>query len=179
MSPEEIRYYRIYQKYFNQILTYIRSKLFCIGLPGDLAEDLTQDVFQILWRRWDENQYKTEETLLKWLYNTAYKKLLEEQRSEEAMQYGNIDDHEDEIITSGGIADIEEQLTSDARLKELEAFLGTQLSQLLLLIADGYKYRECAKILKIPLGTVCSVVHRLRQEMKKPGNREKIKRILT
>ncbi|MBR3998062.1 MAG: sigma-70 family RNA polymerase sigma factor [Clostridia bacterium] len=178
MSSEEIRYNGIYKKYYGRIYTYIHAKLLVSGLPVDLAEDLTQSAFQILWRRWDENRYKTDENLLKWLYNTANNKLMEVRRSEDALQHESIEDHEDDFLANEGSPDIEEQLTSDIRLQELQEILGTPQNQLLILISNGYKYQECARILKIPIGTVCSMVHRLRREMKKPKNRKKIDKIM-
>ena len=178
MSPEETRYHDIFDKSYSKILTYVRAQLYISGLSGDLAEDLTQSVFQTLWIKWDENRYKTDEILLKWLYNTANNKLLESRRSEDAVQHENIDEHERDLVTPGGIPDIDEQLSSDVRLKELEALLGPQLSQLLILISDGYKYRECSRILGIPIGTVGVMLNRLRKQMKKPENRKKIEKIL-
>ena len=48
MSPEELRFHGIYQKYFSKILTYVKAKLSVAGLPGNIAEDLVQGAFTIL-----------------------------------------------------------------------------------------------------------------------------------
>ena len=149
MSPAEIRYQEIFEKYYNKILTYIHARLYVFGLSGDLDEDLTQSVFQTLWQKWDENRYKTDEILLRWLYNTANYKLQEAHRSEDAMEHENIDDHEWDLAAPDRIGEIDERLTNDAQMRELEAFLEPRLCRLLTLIADGYRYRECARILGI------------------------------
>ena len=178
MSPEELRFHGIYQKYFSKILTYVKAKLSVAGLPGNIAEDLVQGAFTILWLKWDENQFKTDEILLKWLYNTANNKLMESYRSEDAQQHDTIEAHERDLMSPGGITEIEEQVASEVRMRELEAFLGEQSCRIIQLIADGYKYKECAEILQVPIGTICGMVHRIREEMKKPENAEKIKKIL-
>ena len=178
MSPEELRFHEIYQKYFSKVLIYVKAKLSVMRLPGNIAEDLIQSVFTILWLKWDENQFKTDEILLKWLYNTANNKLLESRKSKDARQHEDVDEHERDLVSQGGITEIEEQVSSEASLRELEAILGEQPCRLIRMIADGYKYQECAEILQVPLGTICGMVHSIREEMKKPENAEKIRKIL-
>ena len=94
------------------------------------------------------------------------------------MEHENIDDHEWDLAAPDRIGEIDERLTNDAQMRELEAFLEPRLCRLLTLIADGYRYRECARILGIPDGTIGPTLKRMREKMKKPENRKKIDKIL-
>lgn len=178
MSPEETRYHDIFDKYYNTILTYIHAHLYISRVQEHLADDITQNVFAVLWLKWPENQYKTDEMLLRWLYNTAYNKILEAGRSEDALQHENIDDHEEAQATYGGVGETDEQLNHEELLKEMESLLAPEYRELPRMIDEGYKYRECAKRLGIPASTVGVVLHRLRKEMQKPENRKKFEKYL-
>jgi len=178
MSTEDTRFTEIYNKYYSKVLTVINAKLHVSSLSGHLAEDIAQDVFKTLWRRWEELQYTTDEMLFKWLLNVTNKKFLELQRSEDVIEHENIDDHERDLEVHGGINDVEEQLDADSMWAGLESLMDPQSCRLLRLITNGYKYRECAAMMGIPLGTVCGMLHRLRKDMKKPDNHKKLEKIL-
>lgn len=178
MSTEDIRYNAIYTKYAGKVFNYIRAKLQISALPANLAEDILQEIFTVLWNKWDENKYKTDEVLYQWLLNTAGKKLKEAQRGEDSKDHENIDDHERDLRIHGGIDDSEDRLTADAMWTELEKHFDPQICRLLRLITDGYKYRECAEKMDIPLGTVCVLLHRFRKELKKTEKRKTLENIL-
>ena len=178
MTTEDARYTAIYTEYAGKVLVYVRAQLRVSSLPAHLAEDILQDVFAVLWNKWHDNQYKTDEVLYQWLLNTAGKKIRETQRSEDSKEHENIDDHERDLRIHDGIDDAEERLNADAIWAEMKKHFDPQICQLLRLITDGHKYRECAEQMQIPLGTVCVLLHRFRKELKKPEKRQILERIM-
>ena len=140
--------------------------------PKELKRLSRTELLEMLLQQVEENEALRSEL------EEANNKLMESYRSEDAQQHDTIEAHERDLVSPGGITEIEEQVASEARMRELEAFLGEQSCRIIQLIADGYKYKECAEILQVPIGTICGMVHRIREEMKKPENAEKIKKIL-
>ena len=58
----------LYNKYLNQIIRYI---IVYHDIDENYASDIAQDVFSVLWKKWNKLRDKDEKIIVSWIYETA------------------------------------------------------------------------------------------------------------
>ena len=103
---------QIYRSFYHSILRYI---VIHRGFHVQDAEDITQEVFSLLWQKRDSLHYDNEKQILCWLYETAKIK---------SMEYSRLHAHRIKTISLGDFEDslplIFEKGDEFIRLQELE-----------------------------------------------------------
>jgi RNA polymerase sigma factor (sigma-70 family) len=134
--------------------------------PAD-AEDLAQEVFLVMWRRWAD--YDAERPLRPWLAGIAFKVAHDYRRRSGREVPGGLVDAEDQAPGA------EEHLaTSRARTLVLRALSSLPEKQRTLIVMhdlDGASMREIADILSVPLFTAYSRLRSARQAFAKAVRR--------
>ncbi|MBP7052127.1 MAG: RNA polymerase sigma factor [Phycisphaerae bacterium] len=157
------------EAYVEVVDTHYRSVYrFLLFLGGDahLAEDLTQEVFASAWRSLDG--FRGDSSIRTWLHRIAYHAFLDAQRRRErdktlagALSGCDCDVADDPL--AGIVAD---ECVSQVAL----ALQGLDLDErtaLLLHYVDGQSYREMARTLRRPNGTVKWITSRALENLRK------------
>ena len=124
------------------------------GVPDSDVDDLVQEVFLVLWRRWDA--YDQDRPLRPWLRGIAARVALKHLSREHARRevLGGIIDRPDEAPT------VEELIDADSRRALLLGVLASlpekQRNVILLHEVEGMPMREVADALEVPLKTAHS-----------------------
>src|ERR687892_5268 len=110
-------------------------------------------------------RFRGESSLGTWLYRIAYNACLDElERSRRVVQLPL----EDEIVEAGPRTEPGEVVPRRADLVEaLAALPAEDRAAVLLVDAQGFDYREAARVLEIPEGTVASRLNRARRALRR------------
>ena len=133
------------------------------GVSDSDVDDLVQEVFLVLWRRWDA--YDRHRPLRPWLRGIAARVALKHRSREGARREipGGIIDPPDDTPT------VEERIDSDSRrallLRVLACLPEKQRDVILLHEVEGMTMREVANALEVPLKTAHSRLRTGRQEL--------------
>lgn len=152
---------------FGQLLKNHERRVFTLIIRmvwhKETAEDLAQESF---WKAWKNlKQFNTELAFGPWInriaINTALDWLRKKKKEFLGTEATDIDDLPEEHEPA-----IEEQVASE----EVEAALGKLPSHYRSVITlhylEGYSYEETAKLMKIPIGTIRTYIHRAKKQMK-------------
>ncbi len=128
-----------------------------------LAEDLVQETFLQAWRSFD--RYEAGTNCRAWLY-----KILFHVMSQQRRRAGRQPNHvalEAAPASALGSSDAPADVLRTRRIQEaFDALAEPQRSVLLLADVEGFRYREIAEVLEIPVGTVMSRLSRARAHMR-------------
>jgi RNA polymerase sigma-70 factor, ECF subfamily len=141
---------------------FVRNILMGYCRDADLANDLTQDVMILALRGKDKftpgPQYS--ESINAWLSRLARNRYIDHYRSAKKRITQDLD-------LAKGVADnTENRLMFDDYAKKLQRVLTKRDCNTLMLLGNGYKYREIAQIMGMSEGTVKSSVHSARKRIK-------------
>jgi RNA polymerase sigma-70 factor (ECF subfamily) len=137
------------------------------------AEDLVQETYMKAWRAFDTfdlREFGIKPWLLRILHNTFINRSTRESRAPKATDQQNLeqmyeDTHTAATLEGPPVLDYEHL---DAEVKEAIESLQPEFRSVLLLWATmEHSYQEIADILKVPIGTVMSRLHRARQHLTK------------
>jgi RNA polymerase sigma-70 factor (ECF subfamily) len=152
---------------FENEFDYVYRALKRHGVNASDAEDLAQEVFLVMWRRWAD--YDTERPLRPWLAGIAFKVAHDHRRRSGREVPGGLVDAEDQAPGA------EEHLASArARSLVLKALASLPEKQRTLIVMhdlDGASMREIADTLAVPLFTAYSRLRSARQAFAKSVRR--------
>jgi RNA polymerase sigma factor (sigma-70 family) len=152
---------------FETEFDYVYRALKRHGVNASDAEDLAQEVFLVMWRRWAD--YDTERPLRPWLAGIAFKVAHDHRRRAGREVPGGLVDAEDQAPGA------EEHLASArARSLVLKALASLPEKQRTLIVMhdlDGASMREIADTLAVPLFTAYSRLRSARQAFAKSVRR--------
>jgi RNA polymerase sigma factor (sigma-70 family) len=152
---------------FETEFDYVYRALKRHGVNASDAEDLAQEVFLVMWRRWAD--YDTERPLRPWLAGIAFKVAHDHRRRSGREVPGGLVDAEDQAPGA------EEHLASArARSLVLKALASLPEKQRTLIVMhdlDGASMREIADTLAVPLFTAYSRLRSARQAFAKSVRR--------
>jgi len=153
---------------------YPRLWRFSLFLTGDKAnaDDLSQDT--ALRALDNAEKFRPDTNFDSWVFTIARRIWLNEKRSEKVRRAGGLVSI-DQIEIVSIEADPEMNIIIRQLLTEIMALPESQRIVVLMAYVEGYRYREVAEILDIPIGTVMS---RLASARKKLSSIEKPKRAL-
>src|SRR5687767_3070439 len=152
--PEFTQTARAFEEQYDYLYRAVRR----FGVPESDVEDLVQEVFLVMWRRWAE--YEPQRPLRPWLAGIAFhiaQKHLSRGRRE--VPRGEVDredesPHPDERLAAARSRDI-----------ALRALAGLPAKQKVVLVMhdlDGVEMRDVARALQVPLFTAYSRLRRAR-----------------
>lgn len=153
MSQQETR---------NELIRLIpRLRRFAMVLTGSAADadDLVQDALERGLTRL--HQWRPGTRLDSWMFRIAHTVRLNQLRDNRSGAYRDIADFEHELGVDEAPR-IEARLTLQAVRREVARLPEPQRIVLVLVCVEGFKYREAAEILEIPVGTVMSRLARAR-----------------
>ena len=129
------------------------------------AKDLVQDTFV---KALENAEQFTGGSLLSWLFRILQNRDIDMMRSSKVKEWLYTD------TLSGNEVSVAATQDSSMEFKDLERVLETLPPQdqlMINLVAQQFKYEEIAEMLDIPMGTVMSHLHRLRNHLRKTTGR--------
>ena len=156
---------------FDNMVKSQQSRLFHFVLrqvfdPCD-ADDLTQQTFVEAWRCY--SSYRGDATLHTWLFGIARNLVRNHQRRLPSRRYEFVSEDHLEFRACDDLspAEVVEQRTRVRKLNMALRSLDPEMREALLLVTvDGMSYREAARMLGIPVGTVRSRISRGRAQLR-------------
>ena len=141
-----------------------RMRRFAYGLSGsmEVAEDLVQEACaRLLSSAGDKTGY-----LDRWLFRTIRNLHVDGLRSQ---QVGERYRHKLEPVPDDGARNEERRTEASLELEQVRGLIARlppeQREVLLLIGVEGYSYKECSRLLDLPIGTVTSRVARARRQL--------------
>lgn len=149
--------------HFRALLRYAASLL---GNEDD-AQELTQETFFEAWRCFD--RYEPGTNCKAWLFR-IFRNLLSNRRRRERLA-GQVVELDAQESPDTLLSDRATQPTSFDEIESGEIIaalrsLPRDHQDVLVLLMEGYAYREIAELLHIPIGTVMSRIHRAREALR-------------
>jgi RNA polymerase sigma-70 factor (ECF subfamily) len=144
-----------------------------LTLDADDAKDLLQDTYLKAYRFIESFQKGTNAKA--WLFRILKNSFINDYRKK-SKEPSKVDYQEVESYYNS--EEVDRQITPDLRVEALKDMIGDEISNalnaldvdfrtvIILCDLEGFKYEEMAKILDIPIGTVRSRLHRVRNLLK-------------
>src|SRR5262249_40055774 len=133
------------------------------GTPSD-ADDLVQDTVERALRHL--HQWKHGTRLDSWMFRIAQNLFIDQVRSRKRASAVMVSSFEGaERIGFDGAARAEARIAFTNTIKALSALPSDQRSAVALVLIDGMSYREAARVLDIPIGTLTSRLARAREAL--------------
>ena len=124
---------------------------------SDVAEDLTQETFLAAWR--GIGSFRGESRFSSWIFGIAYRQYLRHRRDSRGPELVPLDESRSWEERSA-VQDPFDQEDEKLRLRSALDALPRQYAEVVSLVhVRGFSYRETARILSIPVGTVKSRMH--------------------
>ena len=121
---------------------------------SDVAEDLTQETFLAAWR--GIGSFRRESRFSSWVFGIAYRQYLRYRRDSRGPELVPLDEHRSSEDRSPVRSPFDEQ-DEKLRLREAVDALPQQYAEVVSLVhMCGFSYRETARVMSIPIGTVKS-----------------------
>lgn len=164
----------LYRDLYSPVLTFFRNR----GFSPEEAEELAQETFLQAHRSW--SGYRGEAERRSWVFGIA-KNLWRNERRDRGREKRSAQEVPFEELTEDkpthlpttedtGQASPQQAAEAAEQLRAVRVGMGdlsqTQREALLLQADQGLKYREIAAVLKIPMGSVRSLLHQARQKLK-------------
>ena len=154
------------QPNLKQVLAELRPRLrrFGLALTGSMAEaeDLVQAACERALQR--SAQLRVESRLDAWIYSIMRNLWIDERRAQRVRHHEMIEAAA-QVVGDDGEAIVEGRLTLGAVRRALAELPEEQRTVLILVCVDGLSYKEAARVLDIPIGTVMSRLARGRQAL--------------
>lgn len=176
LEDKDIFYY-LMKRYESKILRYIRV---LTDVNREEAEDLLQDIFIKLYR--NLNAFNPHLKFSSWMYRIAHNEIINHyHRNKSRLKTFSLDRNSNERYPLNEIVsddDIYDRLisneTSDIIIKVLAKLPPKYREVLILCYFEEKKYEEISDILRKPLGTVATLIHRAKSKFKKIAELENI-----
>jgi RNA polymerase sigma-70 factor (ECF subfamily) len=165
---EKAYFGHIVTRYENKLASYIRR----LGIRN---EEDRQDVLQNIFIKVYKNLYGFDTSLSfsSWIYRIAHNEAISFYRMNSVRPEGHLVDKADEILSFISSAEESQEKMFDSHINAqevsaaLEALDSKYRDALILRFFEHKEYDEISDILKIPIGTVGTLIHRGKQELKK------------
>lgn len=179
-GTNNIRFEDVYNNFYKQIFFYINGKV----KDSNLAEDLTQDTFAKVYKKFDNyNVYKAK--LNTWIYSIALNCVIDHIRSKahnnklasvSVNQYTDEDNKEFLQLPDNSTNDntIENNELLDKLSKAFENLKPNYRQIAEMYFIQELKYNEIAEQLDIPMGTVKGMINRCRTKLQEQLIKEKV-----
>lgn len=163
-------YAELVEKYEGKLLHYVQRFLY-VGKED--AEDIVQETFINAYRYL--LSYKQDLSFSTWLYRIAHNQCvsyLRRHKSRIAAEYIQVDNEDDTDNKDLFVSDenLEENvlkiLTQESIMSKLSMLESTSREVLVLRYLEEKEYSDIADILKVPEGTVASLIHRAKIKLK-------------
>lgn len=153
---------------FSQMYEFYKKKIYnlCLRMTGNYqdAEELTQDVFLIVWQK--IGQFRFHSSISSWIYQIATNLCIDKARRAQKISF---------LPLTEAKAGKKESMDEILYKKEMELKLQNALNKLkpqhriyiILRDKQGFTYSEIAQILRVNLGTVKSRINRARMQLVK------------
>ena len=140
-----------FESRLGDIYSYFRR----LGVDAAAAEDLTQETFVAAWQ--DLPDLRDERKLRPWLYRIAYHRFLKH-KARAAQAAGELP----EGLAAGPLDDpgSDQRLEVEAMLEAVRGLPEVYLQPFVLVHWEGLSYREAARVLSLPIGTLAWRVHK-------------------
>ncbi len=154
---------------FNEIVTSYASQVYnhSLRLLGNIedAEEATQDVFLKIHN--GLKNFRGDSKLSTWIWrittNVCYTYI-----AKKRLKFHSLPDFENNVPAIESISDmLLENEKNEIIAKQLDELSPHQANALLLFYFDGLNYKEIAEILEMPEGTIATLLHRGRNNLKK------------
>ena len=141
-----------------------RLRRFGLALTGARAdaEDLVQTACERALLR--SGQLRDHQRMDAWVYGIMRNLWVDEMRARRVRRHDDIDAM-GELAGSDGVAVVEGRITLQAVRRALGEMAEERRSVMVLVCVDGLSYREAARVLDVPIGTVMSRLSRARLEL--------------
>lgn len=150
---------------FDHFAPRLKSFLIKLGLGGDKAEDLVQDVMITLWQK--ANQFDPEKAKLStWIFRIARNKHIDLMRKQKYPML-NVDDHVAKMVAPEQTDKPLEGRETASHIKDaMDKLKPEQQDVIKLSFFEELSHGEIASRLKLPLGTVKSRIRRAFQTLR-------------
>jgi len=166
---------RLYRDLYSPVLTFFRNR----GFSPEEAEELAQETFLQAHRGW--TGFRGEAERRSWVYGIAKNlwrnELRDRGREKRSAQEDSLEELTEEkrarlpTTEDAGQPSPHETAVANEQLRAVRAGMGdlspVQREALLLQTDQGLKYHEIAAVLKIPMGSVRSLLHQARRKLKR------------
>ena len=126
-----------------------------------VAEDVLQECYIAVYQA--AGGYRSAKKPMAWIFTIAKKLCLQKIRQQKKIAEVS-DDEWEKLLPNNGTIPSEERILLTEALKQLSA---QELQIVVLHIVSGFKHREIAQFLEMPLATVLSKYHRAIKKLKK------------
>ena len=149
-----------------------RLRRFCLALTrhGDAADDLCQAAVERALARAD--QFVEGSKLDSWMYKIAQNIWIDEGRKRQTRGPQVDVDEAAELVGADGLRVVEGRSDLQAARQAFAALPEDQRTLMTLVVLDGMSYKDAAKTLEIPIGTVMSRIARARRSIDRHINGE-------
>jgi len=152
------------ERYQDKLLRYIRR----IG-AGEEAEDLLQEIFINAFRYL--NGFDPSLSFSSWIYRIAHNTTISAYRKKKIRPHGNLIENGDEFLANIGTdEDIATELETKCSVEEINnALLSIKQKYrdvVVLRYVEELEYKEISDVLKIPMGSVASLLSRAKKNLK-------------
>lgn len=144
-----------------------RLRRFAIALTGTVADgdDLVQDTVERALK--NLHQWERGTRMDSWMFRIAKNRYIDTRRSAKrapSVSTDNIENTEHSISTDGASI-AENRLTLARVLEALQTLPDEQREAAVLVLIEGFSYKEAAEFLEIPIGTITSRIARAREAL--------------
>ncbi len=145
-----------------ELLPRLRRFAYALTRDLDLADDLVQDTCERALSRLD--QWEAGTRLDSWMYRIAQNIWLDRYRARKGRQNAGLDEAEN-LAGEDGRSVVENRMTLASVNEGIGRLPAEQQVLIAMVCVEGLSYKEAAKILEIPIGTVMSRLARARQAL--------------
>lgn len=172
MGPDDTDYETLFRRFYPLVLSFFRRR----GFAGESAADLTQDVFERVYRAWEGYRGDAERSWIVQIATNVWKNELRRQMAQKRdMHVVSLDsrpgDDDDRALEP---RDREDDPETSILARERRRRLRDALTRLppqarrcaLLRYQQGLKYREIADLLELSVGTVKSHLAQAKERLR-------------
>ena len=172
---EQAFFGHIVERYEAPLRRYIRR----LGVRNEDDQlDVMQEIFIKVYR--NLNSFDTNMKFSSWIYRIAHNEAISWYRKRNVRPEGHLIDNGDEVVTllqsmeSGQAKQFDESLNAEAVNQALEVLDQKYRDPLILRYFEHKEYEEISDILRIPTGTVGTLVHRGKKQLAQLLAREQV-----
>lgn len=168
MSIDNQEYFLcLMRRYEGKLLAYIRR---LSRVSQEDAEDLLQEVFIKVFR--NLNDFDQDLKFSSWIYRITYNHVISHYRSTAARPQGHKAEMEDAVFNN--IADesdlnkeLDQKLDKDKLMSVIDTLDRRYRDVIVMKYWEGLEYQEISDILKVPMGTVATMLNRAKKQLAK------------
>jgi len=173
---EQAFFGHIVMRYEEKLSRYVRR----LGVHGhEDRQDVLQEVFIKVYR--NLHSYDATFSFSSWIYRIAHNEAISFYRKKNVRPEGHMIDEGDdkvfrEMAAGEGVEEAYDKSLNAERIQEALASLETKYKDVLILrFFEHLEYEEISDVLKIPIGSVGTLIHRGKQRLQKALNTEQLR----